>query len=32
VYDLLEEYGADQDLGEGWWMYEKELSEIIKEL
>lgn len=32
VYDLLEEYGADQDLDEGWWMYEKELSEIIKEL
>jgi hypothetical protein len=32
VYDLLEEYGADYELEEGWWMYEKELNEIIEEL
>lgn len=29
ITDLLEEYGADHDLPEGWWMEEKELDDIV---
>ena len=29
ITDLLEEYGEDNDLGEGWWMEECELDDIV---
>ena len=31
-YDLMEEYGADHDLEEGWWEYEGTTEDILKEL
>ena len=32
VIDLLEEYGQDNDLPEGWWMSEAEMADILCEL
>jgi len=32
VIDLLEEYGEENDLPEGWWMNECEIDEILAEL
>ena len=32
IYDLMEEYGADHDLAEGWWEYEGTTEDILKEL
>ena len=29
IIDLLEEYGADHDLGEGWWEEECDLDDIV---
>ena len=29
IYDLLEEYGQDNDLPEGWWMSEIDVDEIL---
>lgn len=29
IYDLMEEYGADNDLPEGWWLDECDEDEII---
>ena len=29
IIDLLEEYGDDHDLGEGWWMEECEIDDIV---
>lgn len=32
INDLMEEYGADHDLAEGWWEYEGTTEDILKEL
>lgn len=32
IYDLMEEYGADNDLSEGWWLDEMDEEEIFDEL
>lgn len=32
IYDLLEEYGEDNDLGEGWWMYSGDIEDIFKKI
>ena len=32
IRDLLEEYGADNDLPEGWWMNEGDLDDWLYEL
>lgn len=32
IYDLMEEYGADNDLPEGWWLEEMDEEEIFDEL
>lgn len=32
IYDLMEEYGQDNDLPEGWWMSEIDEDEILFEL
>lgn len=32
IYDLMEEYGADHDLAEGWWEYEGTTEDVLKEL
>ena len=32
IYDLMEEYGADNDLPEGWWQYEATTEDIVKQL
>lgn len=32
IYDLMEEYGADHDLAEGWWEYEGTAEDILREL
>lgn len=32
IYDLMEEYSADNDLPEGWWLYEKDVDEIFLDL
>lgn len=32
VIDLLEEYGEDNDLPEGWWESECEIDEILAKL
>lgn len=32
VYDLLEEYSADNDLPEGWYLYECDINDILLEL
>ena len=32
IYDLMEEYGADHDLAEGWWENEGTTEDILKEL
>ena len=32
IYDIMEEYGADHDLAEGWWKYEGTTEDILKEL
>ena len=29
IIDLLEEYGQDHDLGEGWWEEECDLDDIV---
>lgn len=29
IIDLLEEYGADHDLGEGWWEEECDMDDIV---
>lgn len=29
IYDLMEEYGADHDLPEGWWLNEYDEEEIL---
>lgn len=29
IIDLLEEYGDDNDLGEGWWMEECDIDDIV---
>lgn len=30
IYDLMETYGAENDLAEGWWEYEGTTEDIIK--
>ena len=32
IYDLLEEYGSENDLAEGWWYNEYEIEELLLEL
>ena len=32
IYDLMEEYGADHDLAEGWWEYEGTTEDVLKKL
>lgn len=32
IYDLMEEYGAEHNLAEGWWEYEGTTEDILKEL
>ena len=32
IYDLLEEYGADNDLPEGWWMEYGEIDDFFMKL
>lgn len=32
IYDLMEEYGADNDFPEGWWLDECDEDEIIFKL
>lgn len=32
IYDLMEEYGADHGLAEGWWEYEGTTEDVLKEL
>ena len=32
IHDLMEEYGADHNLAEGWWEYEGTTEDILKEL
>lgn len=32
IYDLMEEYGADNDLPEGWWLDEMDEEEIFEQL
>lgn len=32
IYDLMEEYGADHELAEGWWEYEGTTEDVLKEL
>lgn len=32
IYDLMEEYGADHDLAEGWWEYEGTAEDVLREL
>nr|DAF32836.1 MAG TPA: hypothetical protein [Caudoviricetes sp.] len=32
IYDLMEEYGADHDLAEGWWEYEGTTEDVLKGL
>jgi hypothetical protein len=29
IYDLMEEYGQDNDLAENWWLYEYDEEEIF---
>lgn len=28
LYDLMEEYGEDHDLGENWWLNEGDIEEV----
>ena len=32
IHDLLEEYGSENDLAEGWWNYEYEIEKLVLEL
>ena len=32
IYDLLEDYGEDNNLPEGWWMSEFEIDDIVLQL
>lgn len=32
IQDLLEEYGEDNDLPEGWWMADYDIDELVFEL
>ena len=32
IYDLMEEYGADHDLPEGWWLDEADEEEVLLRL
>lgn len=32
IYDLLEEYGEDNDLPEGWWLEYGDIDDIMKQL
>lgn len=32
IYDLMEEYGADNDLPEGWWQNKATVEDIVKQL
>lgn len=32
IYDLMEEYGQDHDLPEGWWLEEHDEESILFEL
>lgn len=32
IYDLMEEYGADHDLAEGWWEYEGTAEDVLRKL
>lgn len=32
IYDLLEEYGEDNDLPEGWWLEQGDIDDIIEQL
>ena len=32
IYDLMEEYGADNDLAEGWWLDEGTTEDVIVKL
>ena len=32
IYDLMEEYGADNDLPEGWWLNYGDESDVLAEL
>lgn len=32
IYDLMEEYGADHDLAEGWWEYEGTTEDVLRKL
>lgn len=32
IYDLLEDYGEDNNLPEGWWMSEFEIDDVILQL
>lgn len=32
IYDLLEDYGEDNGLSEGWWMSEFEIDDVILQL
>lgn len=32
IYDLLEDYGEDNGLSEGWWMSEFEIDDIVLQL
>lgn len=32
IYDLLEDYGEDNNLPEGWWMSEFEIDNIVLQL
>lgn len=32
IYDLLEDYGEDNGLSEGWWMSEFEIDNIVLQL
>lgn len=32
IHDYMEEYGADNDLPEGWWEYEATAEDIVRQL
>lgn len=32
IYDLLEEYGEDNDLPEGWWLEYGDIDDILEQL
>lgn len=32
IYDLMEEYGANNDLGEGWWLSQGTTEDVINQL